>query len=537
MTKHHINSDAPSSDNGGPSDVDSAAAHEDEDEVALYGLPSGTVDGAAYFSRRPSTQWRRPSIARKLTGRPLGLFVIRESDTWNLGLFDMLRDRTYLAHRDKTEVEAVRQEGMKPFFDDTVLINGQTVLVERRHSGNTTAVLFFYGGYWHLWCQGSAAKVDSVSGANDFTEILVEVLEELQPQAVYAANLSRLVRSVRQVAVIATALNEYVDELVVGEYRFSFTGPNAQISIMMLNMLAWSAAMERDAIVMRTLAGRIAKWRRQEWFFGRNTLPFGYVLDKQKRLVPDLDMQPVVEEMLKILASDLPNAELVRQLSAVGVTGMREHRRLKKRAPIGLTTTPDQAIRSLFTWAPIWVSGEYLLRHANPFPSVTELAGLPIVRHCGGSDAHTSATQDAGEFQMLYKVDVPEGGWAAPEVLTAFSLRARAYNAKLLSRGRTPNRPLSDNVQAESVDPGMLTAILPPLAASGGDKDGESRRNASRARRRLSALTGRNWIHAGKFYELQAVATGTLRLVRWEQDPMVTSATDLSDDAPDGGSL
>ena len=69
--------------------------------------------------------WESPAFGGGLTadavrplasvaGRALGLFVVRESDEWDLELFSAMREQTYAEHRHIPDVAAVLQLGMEP---------------------------------------------------------------------------------------------------------------------------------------------------------------------------------------------------------------------------------------------------------------------------------------------------------------------------------------------------------------------------------------------------------------------------------------
>lgn len=209
--------------------------------------------------------------------RVLGLYVIRESDQWDLELFNAMREQTYLSHRAIAAVDAIRQVGLEPLrgdsfpvtlTDDVGVTTTTEVHVEVLRNGSTKARLFFFGGYWHLWSQASAASVGN-DGVNAFTSILIEVIQRLRPFNLYAANFSRLIRSQPQGSRLAAAIEGNVDHLHAGTLRLTFVGPEGQVGFMMFSMFSLVASMERDWIVQRLMAGRISKWRRASGLSGR----------------------------------------------------------------------------------------------------------------------------------------------------------------------------------------------------------------------------------------------------------------------------
>ena len=480
------------------------------------------------------------AVASMQSIRATGLFVVRESDEWDLELFNAMREQTYLNHRAVAEVEAIRKVGLAPLEGDSFEVAWETadgrprstrVIVETIKKGNTKAVLFFFAGYWHLWSRASAATVGG-EGVNDFTAILIEVIKRLRPTDLYAANFSRLIRSQTQGSRLQSVLEGNVDAIHAGSVTFPLTGQQAQIGLMMFSMFSLVASMERDWIVQRLLAGRVAKWRRGEWPFGKGTVPFGYYVDPNThKLCPDPDARDAVREMLMVLSKDSPPSQLVKELNRAGVVSMRKHRRLKEHVPAGATTSPNALVDSLYAWAPLWCQGEYLFRVTNVFPGMEELAGVPIVR-----DPRNPG--DLGEMQMLYQVGVPEDGWAEPEILAAFAEKAAANTLHMLeNRKRTNLRPLAADVAQSSANPALHVHVLSPQNTRGLDRKTRNRRAAARAKGRISALAGRTWTDGSWRYELHVCRTDMYKILRWplRADDAAASADDVTDAGEDGG--
>lgn len=456
--------------------------------------------------------------------RALGLFVVRESDEWDRELFNAMRENTYIPHRGVAAVEAIRKAGMAPFsttgeFTVKTKDGKQRVIVEVIRQGRTKAILFCYQGYWHLWSQASATK-EGDKGVNEFTAIMIEVIKRLRPREMYAANFGRLVRSQKHGNLLQAALSGNVDTLWAGGFQIQLSGEFAAMGMMTVGMFSTIASMERDFIVQRLLAGRIAKWRRGEWAFGHGTVPFGYMLNANKQLVPDLSKRDMVREMLLILGSTDAPSEKKRQLNDAGVMSMRAHRRLKGHVPVGAMQASSALISSLYAWAALWCFGEYLFRVENVFADMQELAGVPIVRHKG------MRRSDMGELQMLYKPGVPEGGWAEPEVLQKFLEQAIATSSVMVAdHRRTEQRPLSKAIKAQSANADAHRKVLNPNYMRALDHETQRRRSGSRAKRRITALTGRFWRRNGYHYELQMGGANLYRLVRWR-----APAGDATDD-------
>lgn len=449
--------------------------------------------------------------------RPLGLIVVRESDEWDMEMFNAMREMTYQNLRDIPAVEAIRRTGLTPLDGDSFRVLWQEsdktvtreVMVSHVRHGDTKAVLFFFEGYWHLWSQASAAKVSHL-GYNNFTRILTEQIERLCPETVFAANLSRLIRSEREAARLVEALRDRVDYLDARDQRFEFVGKDAWIGFMMLTILGWCASSERIAIVQRLLAGRVAQWRRNEWPMGQGVVPFGYTFDKPSaRLVPDESKRDQVEDMLLVLCSDAPPSEKARQLDKIGVRAFRRDPKTGQYKPFSARVNAEQAIRTLLMWAPVWVQGEYLHRYTNPLGDLDELSGLKVVRYPDGR-------KDPGELQMLFTLDLPKDGWADRAVLDAFAVKAASTAASLLSAGDcNAPRPLTMSVAERSADADLLRSLLPSDSLNKMDKQTVARRHGARARATIRPLMGRNWIDGEWFYELQASSSDGYKIMRW----------------------
>ena len=459
-------------------------------------------------------------LNKKRMIRARGLFVVRESDENDREMFNAMREQTYQNHRDIPAVAAILAAGMAPLSGEasfTVTITDElgrertmTVPIEQIRRGRTKAILFYFEGYWHLWSQTSAHKANR-DGVNEFTAILVDTIRRFRPHTLLAANFSRLVRSQAQGAMLVAALAGNVDELIAARMPIRLTGEHAQIGLMMVSMFATVASLERDWIVTRLLTGRIAKWRREEWPHGDGTIPFGYEL-RDGQLVPDETKREAVREMLIILTRRLPPTEAVRQLDRLGVTSMRKSRKWNRRVGIAAVANATSSISTIYGWAPLWVSGEYLFRMNNVFPELAELSGVSVQR---------SDDDDFGELQMLYKPGVPDGGWAEPAVLTAFARIAMETARHLPEGGRAP-RPLSPAATRASANPILLESIQ-THARRFGFGTGRGRGQST-----VTAFLGRRWRSVGIEYVLRGRGHGRVEVVRMP-DPATFSGESLPD--------
>jgi hypothetical protein len=429
-----------------------------------------------------------------------GLFVVRESDKWNIEQFDAMREQTYQTLLDIPEVRAINEIGLRPLDEEFIDVDlkdeggGTTrvrVAVEEVRHGGAQARLFHLGGYWHLWARESAHhELEENEGeyVNPFTAILVDTIRKRHPRTLYAATASRLARNAGQSNALLEALPHNVDAVCIRDQLFDLTLEHRARSLMFLYFMFWAAAQERDAIVTRFATGKIGAWRRNEWPYGNAIVPFGHhLIDGQ--LVPDESMREVVKDMMVIASSDLSDKEKKRQLSKAGVTNMRLHPTRGTRDPIGSQTNSTTVINTLMAWAPIWVQGEYLYRLGGHFPKTDSLIGVPVVHR---------NEDDPGELQMLYKVPPPKDGWAETDIVAAFAEAAKARFAK--SRHRP--RPLAGSIQSQSSNPSLLKSILPAAYAAGSGTEDRTARLGSRGREHISPFSGRVWTDENHRFEL-----------------------------------
>jgi hypothetical protein len=448
-------------------------------------------------------------------GRALALVVIRESDEKDKVLFDGMRQQTYQRHRHMPAVRAVHALGMAPMDKDRTEIvvsrehpdgTSEDVIIpiRRIRHGRASAILFCFDGIWHLWAMTSATS-STDAGLNAFTEILIDVISSLRPVTVYGAGVDRFVRSIEQAGRVHTVMIENVDEVVTETATFDFTGQSIN-GPLMFNLYVMLAAQDCMGITRRTVSGRVADWRRGDWPLGGEFVNFGYRFDNAtSRLECVPELQPQVREMLIVLGSDLMPDEMQRRLHEIGVQTMRPHKRMKKRVGVGAIGDASRLLDSMYSWAPLWIQGEYLFRFANAFKWTDEISGAPIMR---------SDPDDLGELQLLYHLPVPEGGWAEPSVLERFAAAATRHAARLIDGGRTEPRPLHDSIRETSTNPDVHARLLSPNAASGGDLATQRRRAELRPYRELAPFAGRRWSDDDFEYELQSWQHG-YRIIQW----------------------
>ena len=246
-------------------------------------------------------------------GRVAAMFEVRESDYDDKLLFTAMLEQTYEPYRDNPWVAAVlatKMAAMHASYSHTFVVNfddGTTlqleVLIERIKKPHATVVRFQLGPFVHVWSMSSAATTNA-GGDNDFTQILLAEIRRAKSQLLIAANISRLVRSDQEAGLLLKVLPDHVDAISTGSQVMKLNGENSEYGRMQFMLLGSMAAMERTWIVTRMMTGRIAAWRRGQWLYGRNSVPFGYRLDEENRLHPIPEMREQVREMLLILGTD-----------------------------------------------------------------------------------------------------------------------------------------------------------------------------------------------------------------------------------------
>lgn len=519
---------------------------------------------------------RLPQVLRR-PPRVAALIIVRESSEKEKVQFDGMREQTYQMYRAKPQVEAIRKAGLTPWESDggfVVMTTGplgnqipEEVLVETRTHGKTKAILFGYRDYWHLWSMASAAR-ESAAGVNEFTEILVTVIKKLRPRELLAANISRLVRSQHQATRLQFVMRGRVDKIIAGGTAYDLAGEGSSVGAVLFQTLAMVAAMERDLIVQRTTAGLVSRWRRGLWPYGKGAAPYGYVYDqKTGRLEPDEAMRPVISQMLRILASQAPPSEQQLQLADLG---LMTRKRRGRQESVDVIRDPEVLLRTINAWASVYLSAEYLVRWKNPFHHAAEIAGVAVTRYPADTpvfaltdddddlledaydldeddlgeleglvaeaspeaeddilpishlDVAGSATgpsgemsNDPGELQMLVKLDVPEDGWADSATLAAYAAFLEARGRAALEAGVHPNRPLSDAITRESVNPGLYEWVFSSSRLVGQDWTSQTGLSPAHARRELTPFAGRAWSDDTHQFTLAPTTNSSYMVWRW----------------------
>jgi hypothetical protein len=450
------------------------------------------------------------------------LFTVRESDENDRSLFAGMAEQTLIPYRQDPWIAALLVVGLAPLDADESFwlrvempegVRMVEVAVTRLRLHGTTVLRFQTGPYVHLWAMSSAAK-ENVDGDNSFTELWVAQVRELMPQVIATASITRLVRSVAEGGLVTNVVSKYVDQLWFGGYHLiELTGPSAQWGLQAFSQMASGAAAERDAIVARTVTGRMGRARGGLWPYGKSHVPFGYAFDERARcLLPDPSLRERVRAMLEILGNqDSAPSVLIDRLAELQIPNRRQSNPGLLAYSTAARTNPRSVIDSLLGWASLWVTGQVLYAFACPYRGVKELNGAPVV-------TSPDRPQDHGEMQVLLTPGVPEGGWAEPDVLHAFAQAALARKAALSGRARAGlNRPLHQSIAERALDVELLLVARNYGRKTRGD-GGVVRKRGTVG---VAPFSGFSWSDERGLYEIK-VAKSTYKLERraWLELPI-----------------
>lgn len=226
------------------------------------------------------------------------------------------------------------------------------------------------------------------------------------------AAFTRLVRSSEHTGDLLKAITENVRVL----HCETTITPSTPEGKLVFQTLAMIAAIERDYIVRRHTAGRVAQWRRGEWI--PNAYPPGCLkIDKQLQL--DAPMVDPVRQMLTALGDPNNNsASLVEEFGALGVTTPKLQEIYGPGATIADARNPTEVITTLLGWREAYRTGRYELLWTNPFPGIESIAGVPV-------EASGDPERPNGVLKMVYDIPVPDGGWADEETFDRIEQRLR----------------------------------------------------------------------------------------------------------------
>lgn len=370
---------------------------------------------------------RVPTPLTDLTTGVRGLVVIRESAAYGYLLLEGLVGQTLRGiAADLPGVADVAKEGAGP-----ARLQSRFELIDLSRDG-TRVVVFDHCGVYYLYSLGSAATQIGEREENTFIEVLCELLAALKPQVLYVSTFSRLIRSTRFGGQLESACAKYVGEIRTGNATIDL---NTDAGRIMWTTLTMVSSMERDVIAQRLFGGLINQYMRGEYVGGSHSTPPGYMLDDEHRLALDTPFVPAVKELLRMIADpELTCREIVDAAGKNGLTSPTIQRHHGPNATYADIRRADSKIASIIDWIPAYRTGCLTMTYAVPYRGLDDFGGLPVL-----TDQH-------GEpyVELEFPLEVPEGGWAEPEILTAASQRALGTKAKRSqpSRGPKKRKPL-----------------------------------------------------------------------------------------------
>lgn len=380
-----------------------------------------------------------------LAGRIENLIATRESGANDHIEAEGLIQQSADLYRDIPGIRAVAALGIEPLRtkestivvteadEDTGEVSERRVHLERLQVGEATGVLFSYRGTAYLYSLTSAAKVDKM-GHQDWTRMLIRTIVRLRPRRLRAVSVSRYTRNLEVAGLILHAASRHVDQIWAGALELQMQGPRAPMDKLLFTMLAMAAALERDALVSRTVAGKVHAAKRNRWLPGSRSVPPGYRMF-EKTLVPVPEDKPAVQALLRLLvqqptptafvkkADELGLRLRVRKVSVddateavdLGAGEMLGDDRGRKHVH---STSKHQKMASFMAYVPLYVTGQRVVKLPNPFPGAEEIAGVPVIVGKGGRE----------EVHVVSTFGVPEGGWADQDLLDAALATAINYS-------------------------------------------------------------------------------------------------------------
>lgn len=332
------------------------------------------------------------------------LVFVRESDAYDNLLMEGMIHQTLAKVSDLPGASELQGAGMGVFEHP-----GRFGATQRR-VGSSRLVTVEHDGVLYLFAMGTAATNDLDNDTNAIVSELIRIVAAYRPREVWVAAFTRLLRSADHVGDLLRVFSEHVERL----HCEADIHPATPEGKMLFQVLAMIAATERDYIVRRHTAGRVAQWRRGEWI--PNAYPPGYRLE-QKHLVLDEAAVERTREMLRILADQaLTTAECAARVGGLGITTPMIESLHGQGATIADARNPTEAVNTLCGWAELYRTGRYEMLWPNPFPGVSDIAGVRVEDVEGYKH---------GALPLPVSVELPPGGWVDDATIDAVGRRFR----------------------------------------------------------------------------------------------------------------
>lgn len=357
-------------------------------------------------SRRRGSR-RSANAASAPEARLDGLVVMRESSRYDRVLMEGMVHQTLAKVPDLPGAAELQAAGMDVFAHPERY--GATL----RLSGSSRIVMVERDGILYLYSMGTAST-DDLEDANAFITELVRVVETYRPTTIWVAAFTRLLRSATYAGDLLKAFTEHAGMLHC-EAEINLATPEGR---MLFQVLAMIAATERDYLVRRHTAGRVAQCRRGEWL--SIGYPPGYRLE-DRRLVLDESRIDAVRQMLVLLADPaLRPSECAARIGALGLSTPMIINRHGPDATISDARNPTEVLATLRGWVGLYATGRHTTLWPNPFAGVSHIAGVEVQPFDG---------YEHGALELVQEVPLPDGGWADDATLDAIRHRSEARSA------------------------------------------------------------------------------------------------------------
>ena len=332
------------------------------------------------------------------------LVVMRESARYDHFLMEGMIQQTLAKVSDLPEAQELMAAGMEVFTDPRKW--GATI----KRVGSSQLAMVERDGVLYLYSMGSAAKED-LTDTNAFISELITIIESYRPKETWVSSFTRLTRSANYVGDLMRAFSEHSHHLHC-EAEIDLRVPEGKMLFQMLGMIS---AMERDYIVRRHTAGRVAQMRRGDWI--PNAHPPGYAIEDRK-IVIDPSAVESTRLMLTLLADPSRGPrETIEKIAEFGVTTPMLQRLHGESATVASARNPSGVLDTLYGWLGAYEKGSHETLWPNPFPGVDAIAGVTVEEIDGF---------DHGAIRLVQELPLPDGGWAEPAVFDAIRTKIRS---------------------------------------------------------------------------------------------------------------
>ncbi|MGV8965355.1 MAG: hypothetical protein ACOH2F_03675 [Cellulomonas sp.] len=390
------------------------------------------------------------------------LFVVRESTAYAWELFGAMMLQVLERHQALPSVATVLAHGVTLVHPgpagEQLRAEFNAVPIRRMRHGRgrqsrALGYLFIIGEDAFLLSQMSASRADE-DGAIAFGSVLAPLILELRPEELHTGPASRFGRSTEVFARVANAVKEvgcrvFSDEAPEG---LDLTQPN---DAMRWDFYGLIAAAEVREILKRLTIGRLLDARSGRWPMGRRHVVMGYSCgaDKMPKVSRDTRVVAWVRALIEMGAdAELTLDDIVERLSAMGLTTPKLQEIYGRclvdgeaddfgeltdgRSELLSAVRPREVVDRLYGHLETYLTGDYRFDLTCPVAGVTEWCSTPVAREAG---------DQFGAFHLKIPMGVPDGGWAAEDVLRrAIKLRCGA--------GRSP-RPTGGAAHLEDHKP------------------------------------------------------------------------------------